>query len=94
MGDEIGKEISKNFEIDICYDDLTAELDKPIHDLPKINRILDKLNDYFTEGNLEDLGLKTFRYLHAKYSQIWSCPINTHNQILHRLENFISIFSI
>lgn len=94
MGDEIAKEIRKNFEIDTCYDDLTAELDKPIHDVHKINRILDKLNKYFIDGKLEDLGLKTFRYLYAKYSQIWSCPIHTHNQILSRLDNFISIFSI
>ncbi len=75
------------------YDDLAAELDKPNPNVKKINDILDKLDLRFEKKGLDELGLKTFKFLHTKYSQSWLFANNTQNQILSRLNDFIYIYS-
>lgn len=43
----------------------------------KINDILDKLDLRFEKKGLDELGLKTFKFLYTKYSQLWLFANNT-----------------
>lgn len=93
IGDEITEEISNHGLVESAYEDLVEELDSPNLDVEEINNVIDRLDARFQNKGLDELGLKTFKYLHTKYSKLWPLAGRTQNQILNRLQNLIYIYS-
>ena len=87
-----------NLEIDdygsaVDYNHLVNELDKVNVNEIDVCDLIDKLDKHLQREGLDELGLKTFKFLHSKYTKLWPFADNVQNGILNRLGSLISAYS-
>ena len=95
LENEINTEIKQYPDSARDYDFLVKELDKANDiNVNKVNELMGKLDKHFQKGNLDELGLKTFKFLHSKYTKLWPLANNVQNKILNRLNSMEIIYNV
>ncbi len=91
LENEINAEIGK-YNSGFDYNSLVNELEKANINEVKVNKLIDKYDMSLQRENLEEFGLKTFKFLHSKYTKLWPLANDVQNKILSKLDSMICLY--